>query len=194
MASAVTHKQARKQMQLKPAPKGLLCYVCQDPNKPIKWLHSDYTTIIQTEPELKARHNSCAPGTAKWMRSKFAKESEVAQFYVTNGEESAIMGLPMNKVKKAFPKKDPELSSEERQLCGRLKYMAYMDTQMKDGGEIQWVMYGMTSNIKLDYSEGKVTISDFVKDEVIIEDIPIATAHETLRGWFIEQYDKKGGQ
>ncbi len=191
MASHVTHKKAQQALQLVPAPKGMLCYVC---NLQLKWLHSDYTTIIQTEPKVIARHNGCAPGSQKWLKSDFAKKSVVTEFYVTDGEESVIMGLSTAKVKKAFPKKDPELTSEERQLCGRLKYMAYMDTQIKDGGEITWVMYGMTSGVKVDYADGKVTISDFVKDVDLVGGVPIATAHDTLKSWFLEQYDKKGGK
>lgn len=183
MASAKTHKQAKRVPHTVP---GLCCYVC---GNPIKDLHTDVATLIQTVPEAKARHNVCAPGTDRWMKSPASEKSEIKQYYISNGEESMIMGEVPEKVKKAFPKKDPELAPEQRQLIGRTKYMAYMSTVLKQG-HIDWIISGSESGILIDCKSGIVAIHDNKKGPVLTG-IPEANSPEELRCYFLSLHDEK---
>jgi hypothetical protein len=124
------------------------------------------------------------------MQSPYGQQSEIAQYYISNGEESLIVGSIPNKTKKAFPKKDVELTSEQRQLVGRIKYMAYMDTQLKDGAAINWTLEGVGgSGITVINDKGAVTIID--RNKTVLSGIPHHNAAEELRSYFLGRHDDK---
>jgi hypothetical protein len=192
MASPLSHKYLQKRIFAAP-PQGLCCYIC---NHPIKNMHSDHTTIICTDPEVIARHNGCAPGSAKWLNSEYGAKSNIRQYYISDGEESVIMGDVPVKVKKQFPKKNAALTSEQRQLVGRVKYMAYMDTQCRDGAKIDWMMVGTTEGIVIIRSSETISIyeTNDPKDlNLKIQETTPQEAASWLEGYFQSLADEKAG-
>lgn len=185
MAKETTHAQAKKHLLI-PAPAGLCCYVCK---KPMKNMHTDVTTTISTDP-LTVRHNGCCAGSTKWLQSEHAERSELKQFFISDGED-VVMGQVPEKVKKSFPKKDVELTPEQRQLIGRVKYMAYMTTVLKEG-QIDWEVEGRQSNIQVICSAGQVSIiRPGIPYKYVLDAVPEANASEELRSYLLGLADDK---
>ena len=113
----------------------LLCYVCDQPI-----IDLNAARLISGEKDRIWRHDSCAPGSPKWMKSPVSKNSEFRTYF----EEVPEMS-PQTKEKKqqkleAFKARMASngMTPTQKSYLGRVKYNVYMDNVSKKSSRLDW--------------------------------------------------------